>query len=535
MKVFPDQRLPKQAKEGPIRMDVAGNEYESVQLVVKSSVVLQNVEVELTDLVHENAEDRIYPSAFRISRVGFVKTQKPGYKVSHVGWWPDPLLKEASFELKKNWMQPFWLTLYISQRTKPGLYQGKALVKSEGQVLREVSIIVHVLSFDLPNQPSLKTAFALYENRIEYGYSQFFPKWWEKWKGKLPELVELFYNSLLEYRISPVINVNPINPKEVFRHQLDMSKYPQAPSLQLDHPVLPNLLEKGLSSFAIGPHAGTFGNNWPKDSSALQALKPLYAGYAAELKDKGWLDEHYVYTFDEPGLKVMPQVAEVSKMIHSADSKLKNLVVIGGKIDLPKRLPHLEDVDIVVIRNREFDPRDAEILRKKGKEVWTYVSGPAPPYPTFAIDYPAISYRVLAWMCWKYQVQGLLYWTVNYWTTDPYQDPANTRWQQNGNGLLYYPGEEGPVPSIRLEIIRDGIEDYEYLARLKSWTSWIRENIDLSANTTLRKQIQEAEAILRVPGQIAISMKRYSPDTTRLLAARRIIAELIEEFASYRV
>ena len=33
----------------------------------------------------------------------------------------------------------------------------------------------------------------------------------------------------------------------------------------------------------------------------------------------------------------------------------------------------------------------------------------------------------------------------------------------NGDGSLFYPGEDGPLPSLRLYRTRDGIEDYDLL------------------------------------------------------------------------
>ncbi len=100
-------------------------------------------------------------------------------------------------------------------------------------------------------------------------------------------------------------------------------------------------------------------------------------------------------------------------MIHDADPELKTLITIGGSFNLQTLMPSLADVDIVCIRNREFDPAEAEQLRQQGKEIWTYVSGPGPPYPTLVIDYPAMAARILPWMCWKFGIKGLLYWSVN--------------------------------------------------------------------------------------------------------------------------
>ena len=41
----------------------------------------------------------------------------------------------------------------------------------------------------------------------------------------------------------------------------------------------------------------------------------------------------------------------------------------------------------------------------------------------------------------------------------------------NGEGMLFYPGEDagidGPIASIRLKNLRDGMEDYEYFTLLE--------------------------------------------------------------------
>jgi hypothetical protein len=77
---------------------------------------------------------------------------------------------------------------------------------------------------------------------------------------------------------------------------------------------------------------------------------------------------------------------------------------------------------------------------------------------------------------------------VLFWPAgDPWMNPLNYR-QFNGEGSLFYPGAdasiEGPVASMRLKALRDGLEDYEYLVLAgeagaaqaasiaKSWTQW---------------------------------------------------------------
>src|SRR5262249_45525189 len=121
----------------------------------------------------------------------------------------------------------------------------------------------------------------------------------------------------------------------------------------------------------------------------------------------------------------------------------------------------------------------ADKRRKLGEEVWWYVcSTPAAPWANFWLDQPGAAHRVLFWQTFARRVDGLLYWGVNHWpafdarTAKP--PPADKAWPRapwgdhgrHGDGYLLYPGPDGPLPSLRLEIIRDGIEDYDALRML---------------------------------------------------------------------
>ena len=60
---------------------------------------------------------------------------------------------------------------------------------------------------------------------------------------------------------------------------------------------------------------------------------------------------------------------------------------------------------------------------------------------------------------------------MNYWekkfVADPWYDMDTLGTGYYGDGSLLYPGKkvgiDGPVGSIRLEALRDGIEDFDYL------------------------------------------------------------------------
>lgn len=86
----------------------------------------------------------------------------------------------------------------------------------------------------------------------------------------------------------------------------------------------------------------------------------------------------------------------------------------------------------------------------------------------YHIHHSTFTYRGSTWLNRRYGITGLLYWTTIQWASDkrnPWDDPA-FRGSFNGGGQLIYPGEEaginGPISTIRLKVLRDAMEDYEY-------------------------------------------------------------------------
>jgi hypothetical protein len=90
-------------------------------------------------------------------------------------------------------------------------------------------------------------------------------------------------------------------------------------------------------------------------------------------------------------------------------------------------------------------------------------------WPGYVIDEPASEARAMGWLSFLYDTTGELYYNVTQclslaWTAQYYAGG-------NGDGTLFYPGDPQriggtdwiPLESMRLKLIRDGYEDYEYL------------------------------------------------------------------------
>ncbi len=267
------------------------------------------------------------------------------------------------------------------------------------------------------------------------------------------------------------------------------------------------------------------------------------------LRLKGWLDEAYVYWFDEPAPRDYA-------FVNNGFAKLK-----AAAPDINRMLT--EQVEPALIGgpniwcpiSNQYRHEPAEPRRQHGEKFWWYVcTGPKAPYCTLFIDHPGTELRVWLWQTWQRRIDGILVWQTNYWTSsaaypdrehpqNPYEDPmgwtsgystpaGQKRPWGNGDGRFIYPPVEaadahpdrpvlkGPVDSIRWEMLRDGIEDYEYLTMLKR----LVEAKGSRLNTARKSQYT---ALLEVPAEITEDMTTFTKDPGPIEEQRDCIARAI--------
>ena len=180
-------------------------------------------------------------------------------------------------------------------------------------------------------------------------------------------------------------------------------------------------------------------------------------------------------------------------------------------------------VDIWVLLPLMYDNsknRVNEVL-KKGDTVWSYNTLVQDAYsPKWLIDFDPVNFRIQpGFISQSLNLSGLLYWRIDKWPSDPWNDVNNAGTYSSANypgeGMLVYPGQpvgvDGVVASMRLKWLRDGVEDYEYVQLLKDlgkadlamqiarsvgpdWTNWTR---DPNAIEAARQKLGEAIDLLK--------------------------------------
>ena len=320
--------------------------------------------------------------------------------------------------------------------------------------------------------------------------------------------------------------------------------------------------EFGFTTFRLpiqGLGSGTFhARNEPtllgfgEDTPEYQAAMPAYLGaLEGHLREQGWLDEAFVYWFDEPDPKDYAFVMNGFRKLKEWAPGLRRMLTEQVEEGL------LGGPNLWCPLTPQVYPEVVAARRAAGERFWWYVcTGPKAPYATLFIDHPGTELRVWLWQTWAHDVEGILVWQTNYWTSsaaypeadrpqNPYRDPmgwvsgystpAGTRrpWG-NGDGRFIYPPEaaadarstapvlEGPVDSIRWEMLRDGLEDYEYFAILRRLLEERGERLDPETR-------RRAAALLEVPRGVSESMTRFTLDPAPLEAHRRLLGQAITD------
>jgi hypothetical protein len=452
----------------------ARGEYESFQVIVRAPVEnsLTHLSLTVTDLTN-SAGAVISHKALALFREQYVwvSPSSPNWGGSNQplapGWYPDGLipfvdpdtgqtppssavLRAEPCSVGAGVNQPFWVDVLVPRTAAVGQYKGSfTVISDEGSASGEIDL--KVWNFTLPVSPTLKSAFVYFS------------------AGTLAAEKELLRN-----KVAP-LHVDRADEAEL------ISDY-------------------GLSTNNLGFFSGADVSHC--SMSPPPSVSQIRTVTDAHSRQLVLLD----YLADEVGAcpNLFPEIKQWAAALHQAG--VKSMITMAPVPDL------LDDglgtgqsaADIWVVLPEMYDKAASVVARAlaKGDEVWSYNTLVQDAYsPKWEIDFASINFRIQpGFISQSLNLTGLLYWRVDMWPADPWHNVNNSgTFSSNnypGEGMLVYPGEpvgiRGVSPSMRLKWIRDGVEDYEYVALLKKaglgdwalqivrsvapdWTHWTRD------------------------------------------------------------
>ena len=111
---------------------------------------MKGVRIETGDLTAKNGK-RIPASEIEWRQVGYVHIEYPRKTAANqgtwAGWWPDPLLPVAKFDLQSGFTQPIWITVHAAADTVAGEYLGTVRLIIDGLTIIHVPLHVKIYGF----------------------------------------------------------------------------------------------------------------------------------------------------------------------------------------------------------------------------------------------------------------------------------------------------------------------------------------------------------------------------------------------------
>lgn len=449
---------------------LAKNEIEDVQFIIASEKSVQDCTVEVSPLT--NAAGATLPTELR-----YVYYFEDGhYHHSGVRGEPGtdlpdpiPLYNGEPFKLDADESRAFVVqTNTLDMTAESGMYYSTVILRdAEGKEIKRGKFSVYVWDFALDGQTYCETALGLSRGTGEY------------YKER--------YDLFRDYRLSPYGL-----PYDIMDERAD--EY-------MSDPRVANF------SVIINGYGGQY----------YRSEDEVVAAYDKLRTNPEWLRKAYIYPVDEPWkdehfaeleryynemCRRMPQmdwelVCPVSSNPFDLQTKADRMsrVIPYTTILCPQIYAYRDYVPFKVIKENleyykdwnfylnwqdarslpylgNYSERAAKLVEEGTHRAWWYTCD-APgsgPMCDFYINFQGARHRLFFWQQYANDIDGFLYWATNMMVNDEGKRVTSKK-VTAGDGLWLYTDADwlpqATVPGLRLESIRDGVEDFQYFTQLE--------------------------------------------------------------------
>ena len=426
-----------------------------------------------------------------------------------------------AFTVKANTSKGFLIKVKTTATTAAGEYEATLNIKnSAGQIVKTAKVYLKVWNFTLAEASACRTAMDLGWYEIYAGLINLTGD--NKWAAGDDGVTYVkYYEYLLENRVS-------------------------AYSLPYDGG---NIFDSRNEKYMNDPRVTAFNVLGWKGAVTNDRVKAAYEKLSANPE---WFKKGYFYKVDEPmtmeQLEELRGVARVLKNFYPGyklmapfefatiidpDNNLYDYIdYMAEDITLwcPKSFCFATAAEMRGIKSSDPMMSAAQERRKGtfwdrmknevkgGDELWWYVSClPTEPFVTMTIEASRLAERQLFWQQKLYGVDGFLYFAVNAWSGNSWTPRKDDIYGVNiyGDGQLVYLGQkygvDGPIGCLRLEAVRDGIEDYEYFHMLE-------------------QKVGNAK-VIELISKVTTSVVKYTDDADLFAAQRVYVGNYLESLS----
>ncbi len=405
----------------------------------------------------------------------------------------------APFAVPAGRSQPVWVDVAIPPNAAPGDYTAVFTVTVNGTVLTRLTVKLHVWDFALPERPSLIVSIPSD------------PTWTLPPQYDLPDadldtvlpLAEKMNQALFAHRLAPgsffqrpvVTDTTGVVLLDFTAADAEMDPY-MAAGLPLF--LVPDPWDSYEERYIFRDNQGRFYTAAAfHDPTFVNKAKQYYAALRDHYKARGWFDRAMAFPTDETewvadepihnGPAGFQRLRAWAQLIKSVDPDFR--ISAADVFPIPPGPPERGWVDLTgLLDDWQVGPDDVDVnpgLFQARQALGETVSYYFNDYGDF-IDYKATLHRALAWHAYRQGAYALMGWAAAAWIDDDLNphSPWTTSFNGvfgHGAGALFWPGYHiegdpsrninGPLPSLRLKLAREAVEDADYLALLARRTS----------------------------------------------------------------
>ena len=494
-KIYREQKFCGGKIGGKAKISLAKNETEALQIVLRAKEKLENVRFKVSDL--KCGDNILKAENIEIIPVGYIKARPTPFSVvMNYTWTPDPLLTFLdSFSLDAKVWQPLYVDIHTPADSAPGIYAGNLEISADSVKPLIIPLQVKIWNFTIPSRSTLPTAIAYRSDKGRKSYKDIDPKAKELATQKL----------LLKHKITPDSIYGGRTPIKVLKRWDKLHAGPYC----VIHIAKRRKLKEGE----------------PYPPEKLKRYMARLDKYVPVLKKTKFYKDCYIYCFDEI---TVSQAFAAKQIMSLVKTKYPDIPIMTTAYDPtfgkdPKfGLDSCIDIWVPKIGTYVKNLENAKIARKHGKKIWWYVCNrPLPPTVNLLLASTTSASRLLLGiLANKYKPDGFLYYQVANWGAPGEkllsQGPLTAhrginghRATEDGDGMLFYPGKEGTVPTLRAKALRDGLEDYEYYH-------------------IIEQKFPKSE-LLKIPEKVCVDLENYDTSGDELINYREKLGEFISK------
>lgn len=488
-KVFPDQELIVSTQKSGSALK--GQVY-SFQVAYRSdNHLIKNIRV--------NIESDLNPH-IKVRSVGLVPSEFPIYDDhdenilrNKPGLFPDPLYEvdaEGITAFLKQW-RSIWITVNVHEECEAGDYPVRISFELDsGEKLAEELFTLSVIPAQLPKQNLIHTQWFHTDSIMEYyGVEVFSEDYWLWVEKYIETAVNHGINMILTPLFTPPLDTE-IGSERPTVQLVDVEKIGESYHFSFDKLKrwINMCLNKGVKYFEMshlftqwgayhapkiiakveGVDKKIFG--WDTDASG-EEYKKFLVEFLPELnlfiQNHELEDRVYFHVSDEPNISHLESYKNASEIMNKY---LGEYPIIDALSDY-----EFYEKDLVkhpIPATNLIEP----FLENKVKDIWTYYCcGQYQEVSNRFFVFPSARNRIIGFQLYKYNIKGFLQWGYNFWFSqlskkaiNPFQNTDAGYGFPSGDAFIVYPGESGPIESLRMEVFYDALQDQRALQLLES-------------------------------------------------------------------